>query len=672
MTRRFFYGLTGLMFFLFIGTVAQAEGGKATITIDVNKGQDQINKNIYGQFSEHLGHCIYGGIWVGEDSPIPNTRGIRNDVVEALKEIKVPLLRWPGGCFADEYHWMDGIGPRDQRPSMINTNWGGVVEDNSFGTHEFMDFCQMIGAEPYFSGNVGSGTVEEMSKWVEYLNSDNVSPMTKLRQQNGREKSWGVKYWGIGNESWGCGGNMRPEYYADLLRRFATYLRNYGDNKIYRIAVGPNGADYNWTETVMQQSLNYMDAMSLHYYYNYHGETATGFTEKGWFDVMKETLMMDELITKHSAIMDKYDPNKKIALAVDEWGTWLDVEPGTNPSFLYQQNTLRDALSAGTTLNIFNNHCDRVRIANIAQMVNVLQAMILTDGDKMVLTPTYYVFDLYKVHMDAILLPMEINSSEYTFNGESLPSVNCSASFSPSGKMHITLCNINPEAHEEVAINIRDFGINKIAGKILTSEKMTDHNTFDNSGVVKPVLFSDFKNDGGKLTVNMPSKSIVMLELDADAEAFLGKDVEISNPEKGVSYKYYEKSMIVGTNEIDGLEPLKTGIVDQFQLIDDAAISYYAMEYNGYINIPENGWYTFYTSSDDGTVLYIDDHIVVNNDGNHGIIERSGYTGLKKGLHKIKVLYYQNQGGTELSVSFSGPNLEKQVIPADILFHKTK
>ena len=407
---------------------AHAQTTECKVVVDASELRVKINKNIYGQFSEHLGGGIYGGMWVGENSTIPNTNGIRNDVVEALRRIKVPVLRWPGGCFADEYHWKDGIGPRDKRPTMINTNWGGVTENNNFGTHEFMELCRQLGCDAYICGNVGSGTVQELSQWVEYVNSDNSSPITELRRKNGRDSSWGVQYWGIGNESWGCGGNMRPEFYADQVRRYGTYCRNYGKNKVFKIACGPPDDDYEWTDVMMKSAYGYMDGLSLHHYSFGDGKTATDFDEGGWFDILRNTMKMDEYLTKHSAIMDKADPNKKIALVVDEWGTWHAVESGTNPAFLYQQNTMRDAVAAACNLNILNNHCDRVRMANIAQTINVLQAMILTKGEKIVLTPTYYVFDMFKVHQGALWVKTKIKSPDYVFGEQKLPAVNCSAS----------------------------------------------------------------------------------------------------------------------------------------------------------------------------------------------------------------------------------------------------
>lgn len=491
---------------------------KGVLSADRSKGI--INRNIYGHFSEHLGRCIYEGIWVGEDSPIPNTNGIRNDVVKALKQIKLPVLRWPGGCFADEYHWKDGIGPREGRKRMINTHWGGVVENNHFGTHEFMELCRQLECEPYINGNVGSGTVQEMSEWVEYLTFDGESPMSGLRRTNGREEPWKVTYFGVGNENWGCGGNMRPEYYADLYRRYQTYVRNYGDNKIHRIACGPNSDDYNWMEVLMREASRYMDAITLHYYtlprdsWQEKG-AATGFEEDEWFVTLKKALRMDELITKHSTIMDRYDPEKRIGLIVDEWGTWYDVEPGTNPGFLYQQNTIRDALVAGLTLHIFHDHCDRVSMANIAQTINVLQAVILTEGEKMLLTPTYHVFEMFKVHQDAELLDLKLEAGRYCSGDEEIPAVSASASRDAEGRIHLSLCNLNPNAESEVAVDIRGWseGELEITGVTLTGDRIDAHNTFSEPDRVAPQPFTGFKLEGAQLTVTLPPMSVTMLEL---------------------------------------------------------------------------------------------------------------------------------------------------------------
>ncbi|SMB97733.1 alpha-N-arabinofuranosidase [Deinococcus hopiensis] len=494
------------------------------INADMTKGT--INRNVYGHFSEHLGRCVYEGLWVGEDSPIPNTSGIRNDVVEALKEIRVPVLRWPGGCFADEYHWKDGIGPRGQRKRMVNTHWGGMVENNHFGTHEFMLLCELLGCEPYISGNVGSGTVQEMSEWVEYLTFDGESPMAELRKANGRAEPWKVKYFGVGNENWGCGGNMRPQYYADQYRQYQTFVRNYGDNKIYKIACGPNIDDYDWMERVMKDTHPFMDAISIHYY-TIPGEfwkgkgAATGFSEDEWATTIRKAWFIDELITKHAAIMDRYDPSKRIGMIVDEWGTWFDVEVGTNPGFLYQQNTIRDALVAGISLNIFNEHCDRVVMANIAQMVNVLQSVILTEGEKMILTPTYHVFNMYKVHQDALLvdthaLPVGIQNEDRPH-----PSLSVSTSKDAQGLLHISLCNADLLSENEVTLDLRGLAAPGVlvTGTVMNSEIRDAHNTFEAPGVVMPSEFKAFAVEGTIIRVTLPRMSVTVLEVAPAMEA---------------------------------------------------------------------------------------------------------------------------------------------------------
>ncbi len=659
--------LSAIIFFFHFCAFAQVN--ESSISLDASQVRYQINKDIYGQFSEHLGHGIYGGIWVGPNSSIPNIDGIRKDVVEALKELKVPVVRWPGGCFADEYHWKEGIGPRDKRPKMINTNWGGVTEDNSFGTHEFLEFCNLIGCQPYITGNVGSGTVQELSQWIEYCNSDNISPMTQLRKKNGRDKAWGVKYWGIGNEAWGCGGNMTPEYYSDLVRRYGTFMKNYGNNKIFKIASGASDNNYNWTEVLMKDASNSFDGLSLHHYAFANGNTAADFDESGWFNIMKESLVMNELIKKHSEIMDKYDPWKRIALVVDEWGTWYKVEPGTNPAFLYQQNTLRDAVAAASNLNIFNNHCDRVKMANIAQMVNVLQSMILTDGPKMVLTPTYYVFDLYKVHQDAMLIPMNIKSADYVFKGDTLPAINCSASLDSTGKMHISLCNIDPDAGEKTEISLEKFKADNITGKILTADKMNAENTFSDPDAVVPKNFEGFKLSGGNLEVNMPPMSVVVLELKGKTE--MKPSIELKNPKPGINYKYYEGSWSK-LPDFKTLTPKATGIIDNISIPEKNSGQNFGVEYEGYIKIPKDGLYTFSLNSDDGSALSIDNRAIVFNDGLHAPEVQSGRIFLKTGYHAISVIFFQGGGGMALDASISGPGMKEQVIPANMLFQKTE
>jgi len=493
-----------------------SEAGSASIVINADLGEDIISRHIYGHFSEHLGRCIYDGYWVGKDSDIPNTRGIRDDIVEALKKTSIPNLRWPGGCFADEYHWMDGIGPNEDRPKMVNTHWGEVTEDNSFGTHEFLDLCEQLNTEPVICGNVGSGSVEEMSKWVEYINFHGISPMADLRRVNGRDEPWNVKYWGVGNENWGCGGNMTAEFYADQYRRYATYCRSYGDNKLLRIAGGANSTDYNWTETLMEKIPHWMMyGISIHYYttdWDNKG-SATEFEESGYFDMLQRCLKIEEALDRHITIMDKYDPEKDVALLVDEWGAWHKVEPGTNPGFLFQQNTIRDAMVAALSLNYFNERCERIKMANIAQTVNVLQAMVLTDEEKMLLTPTYHVFEMFQVHHDATLLPMTLKSPDYEYNGKSLTMISTSASKTADGTIHVSIVNIDPHESSDLTIELRGTDADEISGRILTGERINSYNTFEDPERVKPAEFKDVSLKKGKIQTRIPAKSIIVLKI---------------------------------------------------------------------------------------------------------------------------------------------------------------
>ncbi|MCJ8208723.1 alpha-N-arabinofuranosidase [Mucilaginibacter sp. RS28] len=510
--RKFAFGLTLAAF------SAQAQN-PVSITVSSSAQGPVISKYIYSHFAEHLGHSIYGGFYVGDTSKIPNTNGIRNDVVAALRKMKIPSLRWPGGCFADTYHWRDGVGPKDKRPAIVNRWWGGVTEDNSFGTHDFLNMCELLGADPYVAGNVGSGTVQELADWVQYATSDSKNPMSDLRKANGRDKPWGVRFWGVGNEAWGCGGNMTAEYYANEFRKYSTFMANSdGEGKIFRIASGANSGDYNWTETLMKNiPHNLIEGIALHHYavidWN-NKSSASEFSEKQYFQSMRQALLMDSLVTKHARIMDKYDPKKRIALVVDEWGGWYDVEKGTNPGFLFQQNTMRDALIAGTTLNIFNNHADRVRMANLAQCINVLQSVILTDQQKMILTPTYHVMEMYNVHQDATLLPLTINNdTSYGMGNEKLPAVSASASKDKSGVVHITLTNIDPAHQQKIALNLSGLNLKNVSGRILTSAKVQDHNTFTEPEKVKPVAFKGASLKGSNLDVNLPPVSVVVLTL---------------------------------------------------------------------------------------------------------------------------------------------------------------
>lgn len=509
--------LLSILFITLLNQANYAQNQNTVVTIQNNSDAPIINKNIYGHFAEHLGRSIYGGFFVGDTSKIPNTKGVRNDIVKALKELKIPNLRWPGGCFADTYHWKDGIGPKELRPTIVNKWWGGVTEDNSFGTHDFLNMCELLDAEPYLSGNVGSGTVQELADWVQYANFSGKSPMSDLRMKNGRTEPWKVKFWGIGNEAWGCGGNMTAEYYADEYRKFATFMSDWENTGgITRIASGSNSDDYHWTEVLMKNiPLNMLGGIGVHHYavidWAKKGD-AVDFSEEIYFKTMKSALKMEELVTKHSAIMDKYDPTKKVAMMVDEWGAWYEVEKGTNPGFLYQQNTMRDAVLAGATLNIFNNHADRVQMANLAQCVNVLQSVILTDKAKMITTPTYHVMKLYSVHQDAKLLPVNFQSPMYTYNGESLPAVSVSASKDKNNAVHISLVNVDAKAKNKVEIDVKDLGVKNFTAMIISSPKLQDYNSFDTPNKIVPTVFKSFENKKGKLEITIPPFSVVVLE----------------------------------------------------------------------------------------------------------------------------------------------------------------
>ena len=466
------------------------------LTIHAGTPGPVIDPHIFGHFAEHLGRCIYDGLWVGEGSSVPNTRGWRNDLVAVLKQIRVPNLRWPGGCFADDYHWREGIGPREKRPQRINAHWGGVVESNVVGTHEFLDLCEQIGCEPYVAGNVGSGTPRELREWVEYCNAPS-GTLAEERAANGRPKPWKVRLWGIGNETWGCGGNMTSEYYAGEFRRFATYTRDFPDAPLYRVASGATNDDYHWTEVMM--SLGYkgplstvplMQGLSLHYY-TVPGSwekkhPATPFDLPGWKSVMALGWKMEELVRGHRAVMDRYDPLAATALVVDEWGSWYAHEPGTNPGFLHQQQTVRDAVLAALHLNIFINHCERVRIANLAQTVNVLQALALTEegGGRLVLTPTWYVFALYAAHQGAKRLRVETNAKNLKHDGREYPAVSATASQAADGSVNLTVCNTDSESPVELELVLEGRPPKIPTAQVIAAEQLTLCNTFERPGAV--------------------------------------------------------------------------------------------------------------------------------------------------------------------------------------------
>ncbi|HEY5347888.1 MAG TPA: alpha-L-arabinofuranosidase C-terminal domain-containing protein [Rhizomicrobium sp.] len=517
--------LAAVMFAFATISVAQAvdtapQQIDATLTIHFDKPVAVISPEIYGQFAEHLGHGMYGGLWVGPHSPIPNTRGFRNDVVSALKTLGVPVVRWPGGCFADQYHWRDGIGPQARRPVRVNVTWGGVEEKNEVGTYEYMDLIQQLGAKSYITGNVGTGGPAENKDWLEYMTSDTHSTLANERRRNGRSAPWKIDYFAYGNEPWGCGGNMTPEFYAGLYHWNAAFAKP--PEGTIRIAPGAYDGNTAWTEALLVSlhrpnldPLSDIDAITLHHFSlptgNWaHKGPSIGFGEDQWMSIMKSALKMDDYIAAHSAVMDKYDPDKKIGLFVDEWSNWYDVDPGTKPGFLYQQNTLRDAITAAVNLDIFQAHADRVRMACITQMVNVMQALIQTDGARMLLTPTYHVFMMYKPFRGATDLAIDLKTPEYQYGDSAVPAIHASVARDASGAIIVSLVNLDPHraAHIVAAVPAHT-----VSGSILTAAAMDARNSFAHPDALRPIAFTGAAIANGEMTVDMPAKSVVVLTL---------------------------------------------------------------------------------------------------------------------------------------------------------------
>ncbi|WP_374206644.1 alpha-N-arabinofuranosidase [Rathayibacter sp. VKM Ac-2928] len=509
-----------------------------TVTVDLDRPGATISKHVYGHFAEHLGRCIYDGFWVGEDSPVPNAGGIRLDVVEALRALDIPNLRWPGGCFADRYHWTNGIGPREERPGLINTQWGGVAEDNSFGTHEFMALCELLGADAYISGNIGSGTVQEMADWVEYLTGSGKSPMADLRRSHGREEPWTVRYWGLGNETWGCGGNMRAGAYADLARQFGTFVQSGNDVPLHRIAAGADGADTHWTQTLMEVipeieghpfSSVPWESVSVHYYTiggSWHAKgSATDFDADTYWSTIVAAQGIEELLRSHAAVMDVHDPEKKYGMVLDEWGTWWDVEPGTHPGFLFQQNTIRDAMVAGIHFDVFHAFADRLSMANIAQTVNVLQAMLLTDpdGGEMVRTPTYHVFEMNKGHQDATVLPTTVAGPTHAVDGREIALASASASVK-DGRVLVSMTNVDLDEPLEIELSFRGGSVTGATGRLLTADSPQAHNRPGDADAVSPVPLEGLETTATGLRVTLPPHSFATVSLELAGALVAGSD----------------------------------------------------------------------------------------------------------------------------------------------------
>lgn len=501
----------------------QANSSTVKMSIDLDQPGPEINRHIFGQFAEHLGFGIYGGIWVGPESEIPNTRGIRNDVVEALKALKVPNVRWPGGCFADQYHWRDGIGTPEERKSKINVSWGGTPEPNTFGTHEFFDFINMIGSEAFISANVGSGTVQSSADWLEYLTATG-SSLAEERARNGHPEPYDVAFWGIGNEVWGCGGPFTAAEYITELKKFATFTNNYNPNvNTQFVAVGPDSFDeysFGYSEAIMEAWSKKtwtwdIQGLSLHKYTRGGWPAvipATGFDELQYAAMIKETLGMDQFIVDNSAIMEKYDPDKKVSILVDEWGTWYAPTEGTNPGFLQQQNSQRDVIVAALNFNIFARHAERVHGANIAQMINVLQAMIFTEGEKMVLTPTYHAFRMYVPFQDAIRLPINFDKGKYKAGNIDLPRVDAIAAKGKDGNIYVAITNIDANNPASVDLEFTGHSILSVNGETLYASSIDAINTFEQPNNVSPKTINT-NVSGSNISVAVQPQSVTVLAI---------------------------------------------------------------------------------------------------------------------------------------------------------------
>lgn len=494
-----------------------------------------IERDLFGQFAEHLGTGIYGGVWVGPDSSIPNVRGIRSDVVAALRELRVPFVRWPGGCYAEEYHWRNGVGPVSARRRTLNYSWGNVVEPNTFGTHEFMDFIDQIGAEAYVNVNVATGSAEEAADWFEYMTSSQPTDLALARQANGRAAPWKIKYLGIGNESWACGGAMTAQAYIDRMKTFAQFTRNLNPDQngpvrfirspdaMRRIAVGPrDGDDAAWTEALMEawskrdKNSWGLEAIQLHHYTSGPAgvwrDPGSGFSEHDYAITLKNTVAVDKAITDQSAIMDRYDPDRQVALSIDEFGIWLAGAPGTNGMFLQQENSLRDGIVASIYLNTFARHADRVRIAAIAQMVNVLQAMLLTDGDRMVRTPTYWVYRMYRPFQNARVLPLEMDGGSWVSGDVSLKQVDGLAARAEDGSILVALTNFDPGKPFTVSARVTGERPGTVTGETLTGPAIDSVNSFASSDTVRPHPITATVREG-RLQVVLPPRSVTVLRL---------------------------------------------------------------------------------------------------------------------------------------------------------------
>jgi alpha-N-arabinofuranosidase len=505
----------------------------ARIDILLDEPIGTIAPEIYGHFVEHLGGVVYDGVWVGERSRVPNIGGVRRALVEALRAVRPAVVRWPGGCFADSYDWHDGIGPRNQRPRRTNF-WAdeehfrsiGVVparfDPNEFGTQEFVRFCRLVGAQPYLAVNLRSGGPRSFDEWVEFCNSPAGSTtLADLRAAGGDAEPYGVRYWGIGNESWGCGGNFAPEEYAEEYRRFVAWVPDYGVHPRF-IGAGPGSGDVEWTRRFFEAldgrgDLGHMWGWGLHHYSGPPAGDAIRFDTPDWYGLLARADDMESLITRHWQIMGQRDRNRRVKLVVDEWGAWYPMTTNVDPTHLFgQQSTMRDAVLVGLTLDTFNRHADKVAMANVAQLINCLQSLFLASGDRFVLTPAYHVFAMYAAHQGAQSLRTVVGAPAVRWTAaqneaHTMRGLNGSASRQGST---LTLTVTNPDIAQaaDVEIAVRGGAVRLVRATTLTSRDVHDHNTFEAPSTVAPTV-ADVTAAASPLVVHVPAASVTRYEL---------------------------------------------------------------------------------------------------------------------------------------------------------------
>jgi len=502
-----------------------------------------ISPNIYGHFTENLSGVFYDGIWVGEKSKVPNINGLRSELIEHMRKIKAPVIRFPGGCFADSYDWRDGIGPAEKRPRRTNF-WKGVESEkspashkydpNAVGTNEFVHFCKLIGAEPYLAANVRSLPASAFYQWVEYCNSPAGSTtLAETRTAAGFAEPFRVKYWGVGNESWGCGGDFTPEEYAVEFRRYTSWLPTYGD-ELKLVASGPNTDEWSWTREFLKEvlrkgpgQLHRIYGMALHHYaWNLsRGKTqdwdagkgdALKFENVDWFELLREGERMEGLITGHWQVMSEFDREHRIKLIVDEWGPWYrpgsEMTPG---DALEQTPTLRDAIFSGMTVDIFNRHPEKVAMANCAQLVNCLNSLYLAHEDKFVITPVGRVFELYASHQggESLRTVFSAPNLHYDRDGKSTLYWGMKGSASVHGKeLTITAVNPSPSETRLTEIGLHGATANSASMSFITHSDIHAHNTFQQRDVVVPQTKTLTLNAGG-LVVELPPASVIALKI---------------------------------------------------------------------------------------------------------------------------------------------------------------